>query len=98
METLIDMIVRSTGEMTFIMMQRNEEPKNDATHLMAGLDEAHFAKMLVDATIKGWDFRETDGTRARLQVLSRWLMWVSLARGGEFSPLTVMCVIYYHAP
>ena len=77
LETLVDIIVRSTGETTFMMMQRNEEPKNEATRLMRALDDAHHAKLLVNELINGWDFTETDGTRARLQVLSRWLMWVS---------------------
>ncbi len=77
METIIDMIVRSTGEMTFMMMQRGEEPKNMPTRLMMGLDTYAQATSLIRGCIDGWKFEDTAGTRARLQVLSKWLIWVS---------------------
>jgi hypothetical protein len=77
MEVLVDIVVRSTGEMTFMMMQRNQEPKNEPTRLMAALDQPGVSKALVEATVQGWDGVASDATRARLQILSRWLNWVS---------------------
>ena len=53
--TITDMIERSTGEITFMMMQRGEEPKNIPTRLMMGLDTYAQAHTLLQGCIDGWN-------------------------------------------
>ena len=67
--TIIDMIERSTGEITFMMMQRGEEPKNIPTRLMMGLDTYAQAHTLLQGCIDGWEDENSTGSRCRLQVL-----------------------------
>ena len=75
--TITDMIERSTGEITFMMMQRGEEPKNIPTRLMMGLDTYAQAHTLLQGCIDGWKEENKTGSRCRLQVLCKWLLWVS---------------------
>ena len=60
-----------------MMMQRGEEPKNIPTRLMMGLDTYAQAHTLLQGCIDGWEEENKTGSRCRLQVLCKWLLWVS---------------------